>query len=292
MIAQLFLKLVDYPVFRRIIWKPIYEATARIKVADWHFMNYGYVPFEFEEPLQLKNKDEINRYSLQLYHYLTSFVDVKGLEMLEVGSGRGGGAKYINEYLKPKKIIGLDIAHNAVRLANENHSSESLRFVQGNAENLPFADASFDVVINVESCHAYGSVPAFLKEVKRVLRPGGYFLCTDMRSPNGMQTLKSNLHATGMHLAVQEDITENVIKAIELEETVKQKRISDNIPKWLVKSFREFAGVKGSKIHQDLKNCSLVYHRFVLQKISFTHLISNKQNFNYENPNVLVDTKK
>jgi len=67
------------------------------------------------------------------------------------------------------------------------------------------------------------------------------------------------------------------------KKTIKQKRISDNIPKWLVKSFREFAGVKGSKIHQDLKNCSLVCHRFVLQKISFTHLISNKQKFNYEN---------
>jgi len=291
MIARLFLKLVDYPAFRRIIWKPIYEATARIKVADWHFMNYGYVPFEFEEPLQLKNKDEINRYSLQLYHYLISLVDVKDLEMLEVGSGRGGGAKYINEYLKPKKIIGLDIAHNAVRLANENHSSETLQFVQGNAENLPFADASFDAVINVESSHAYGSVPAFLKEVKRVLRPKGYFLCSDMRSPNGMQTLKSNLHATGMHLAIQEDITENVIRAIELEEAIKQKRISDNIPKWLVKSFKEFAGVRDSKIHQDLKNCSLVYHRFILQKISSTDLIFNRQKFNYEN-SIQVESSK
>src|SRR5438874_451954 len=117
MIAQLFLKLTDYPAFRRIIWKPIYEILAKkFKTADWHFMNYGYVPFEFEEPLQLQDKDEINRYSLQLYHYLASFVDIKGSEMLEVGSGRGGGAKYISEYLKPTKITGLDIAHNAVRL--------------------------------------------------------------------------------------------------------------------------------------------------------------------------------
>src|SRR5437870_13390076 len=116
MIARLFLKLTDYPAFRRIIWKPVYETLAkRIKVADWYFMNYGYVPFEFEEPLHLKTKDEINRYSLQLYHYLACAVEVRGLEMLEVGSGRGGGAKYISEYLNPKKITGVDIAHNAVR---------------------------------------------------------------------------------------------------------------------------------------------------------------------------------
>jgi ubiquinone/menaquinone biosynthesis C-methylase UbiE len=267
MIAPLFLKLTEYPAFRRIIWKPVYETMAKnFKDSDWHFMNYGYVPFAWEKALTLREEDEINRYPLQLYHYLASLIDVSGTEMLEVGSGRGGGASYINKYLKPKQITGLDIAYNAVKLANENHATRGLKFVQGSAENLPFSDESFDVVINVESCHAYGSVPAFLKEVKRVLRPGGYLLCTDMRSPNGMRTLKNNLLATGMCLSKEEVITENVINAIEYEENIKQKRISDNIPKWFTKAFKEFAGVRGSQIYQDLKNSSLVYHRFVLQK--------------------------
>jgi ubiquinone/menaquinone biosynthesis C-methylase UbiE len=282
MIAELFLKLTDYPVFRRIIWKPVYETIAKkIKVEDWEFMNYGYAPFDYETPLILQPKDEINRYSLQLYHYLVSVLEVSGAEMLEIGSGRGGGANYIKNYLKPKKITGLDIAFNAVKLANNRYAGEGLQFVQGNAEKLPFPDASFDVVINVESCHAYGSVPNFLKEVKRVLRPQGYFLCTDMRSPNGMQTLKNNMLATGMHLSIQEDITENVVHAIELEETVKQKRISENISKWFAKSFKEFAGVQGSKIHRDLKNCSLVYHRFVMQnKYVHTELILRRKIIN------------
>lgn len=267
MIAELFLELTDYSFFRRIIWKPVYEILAKkIKVENWDFMNYGYVPFAYETSLTLAPEDEINRYPLQLYHYLASAVEVLQKEMLEVGCGRGGGANYIRKYLKPKKVTGLDIALNAIKLANEKHSTGGLQFIQGNAENLPFNDAGFDVVINVESCHAYGSVPAFLKEVKRVLRPGGYFLCTDIRSPNGMQTLKNNLLATGMHFSIEEDITNNVINAIELEEEVKQKRISDSIPKWLIKAFKEFAGVKGSKIHKDLQEGSLVYHRFVLQK--------------------------
>ena len=172
--------------------------------------------------------------------------------------------------MKPASFLGLDIAHNAVKLANQNHSCDGLHFIQGNAENLPFADASFDVIINVESSHAYGSVPAFLEEVKRVLKPNGYFLCTDMRCPEGMQTLKKNLLTTGMKLFLQEDITKNVIRAIELEDEVKLQRISKNIPGWLTKAFKEFAGVKGSKIYHDLKSRSLVYYRFVLQK-SFSH---------------------
>ncbi len=267
MIAQSFLKLTDYPSFRRIIWKPLYEILAKkIKTPEWQFMNYGYVPSSAEGRLDLYPEDEINRYSLQLYHYLVSQVHVTGSEILEVGSGRGGGANYIKRYLKPANITGLDIAHQAVKLANNNYATKGLHYVQGNAENLPFANENFDVVINVESCHAYGSVPVFLKEVKRVLRPGGYFLCTDMRSPNGMNTLRNNLVITGMNMTVDQDITLNVVDAIEMEETIKQKRISANIPRWLAKPFKEFAGVKGSKIHEDLNNGSLVYHRFVMRK--------------------------
>ena len=267
MIARLFLTLTDYPAFRRIIWKRVYETIAKkIKVPDWQFMNYGYQPHSYELPLKLQPEDEVNRYSIQLYHYLGCLSEIRGKKILEVGSGRGGGANYINKYLEPGEVTGLDIAGNAVALANERHGTTRLQFVQGNAENLPFDDESFEVVINVESCHAYSSVPAFLKEVKRVLRPGGYFLCTEMRSPNGMRTLKKNLLATHMQMTVDEDITGNVIHAIELEEDGKQKRISENIPKWIARPFKEFAGVKGSKIHEDLKNGSLEYRRFVLQK--------------------------
>lgn len=267
MIAKLFLTLTDYASFRRIIWKPLYEVLAKnIQAESWKFMNYGYTPFEYESTLTLKQEDEMNRYPLQLYHYLATTVDISQKEVLEVGSGRGGGAAYIVNYLKPKVITGLDIAHNAVKLANRIHATKNLKFIQGNAEKLPFDNESFDVVINVESCHAYGSVPVFLQEVKRVLRPGGFFLCTDIRSPVGMQTLKDSLLATRMNLLTEEDITNNVIKAIEIEEPEKQKRIAEGIPKWFTKTFQEFAGVKNSKIHTDLQSRSLIYHRFVLQK--------------------------
>ena len=107
MIAKLFLDLTDYPAFRRIIWKPVYEIIAKkFKVPDWQFMNYGYAPYAQELPLSLQPEDEVNRYSIQLYHYLVSIPEVPGKEILEVGSGRGGGANYINKYLKPEKITG------------------------------------------------------------------------------------------------------------------------------------------------------------------------------------------
>ena len=267
MIANLFLTLTDYPVFRRLAWKPIYEALAKnFRTEKWHFMNYGYAPSEGEPPLTLEEGEEMNRFSIQLYHYLALKAPISGSEVLEVGCGRGGGASHIKKYLSPKKMIGLDIAHNAIKLCNDNHAEDGLSYMQGSAEAIPFHDESFDVVINVESCHAYGSVPKFLSEVKRVLRPGGYFLCTDIRSPHGMNTLKTNLIDSKLQLIEEDDITDNVRKAIEMEEPIKVKRIEKNIPQWLQGMFKEFAGVEGSKIHEDLKARTLIYHRFLLKK--------------------------
>lgn len=267
MVAKIFLSLTDYPFFRKIIWKPFYEILAKkFRIFDWHFMNYGYAFGPGEPYVYLRPNDEINRHPIQLYHYMASKTQIKEKEILEVGSGRGGGASYINSYLSPKKVTALDIAANAVKWAREHNTEKDLEFIQGNAEKLPFAGEAFDVIINVESCHAYPSVPKFLAEVKRVLRPSGVFLCTDLRSPAGMNKLKETLMDSGMRLVEEEDITFRVVLAIEEENTVKEQRIRQHVAKWLQPVFGQFAGIKGSKIHRDLQSGALVYHSFVLKK--------------------------
>jgi len=247
------------------MWKPVYELLAlKFKVKDWSFMNYGYEPSENEPFLELQAKDEINRYPIQLYHFLAKKVDIRGLKILDIGSGRGGGADYISRYLKPEKITGLDIASNAVKLANKYFKSETVEFMQGSAEKLPFPDEVYDVVINVESSHTYASVPTFLTEVKRVLRKGGYLLLADIRTSEAVDLLQQQIISCGLQLISEEDISRNIIRGIELEEPIKQKRIKENIPPGLQPIFSQFAGVTGSKAHIQLQSGQLVYKRFVL----------------------------
>lgn len=267
MLTKIFLTLTDYAFIRRLVWKPVYELLAkRFKVKDWCFMNYGYAPNKDEILLRLDASDEINRNPIQLYHYLTAKITLTNSKILEVGSGRGGGCYYIHKYLSPKYMVGLDIASNAVKLANGYFKTSGIEFVQGSAEQLPFEDASFDVVINVESSHTYGSVEKFLIEVKRVLRKDGYFLLADIRTAKDFRLLEQQIANSGMQLLSEENISQNVRLAIELEEPIKQKRIQDNIPKWLQGIFKEFAGVAGSKCHKQLASGELVYYRFVLRK--------------------------
>jgi ubiquinone/menaquinone biosynthesis C-methylase UbiE len=83
--------------------------------------------------------------------------------------------------LRPASYTGLDWNPAGVAFCRERHNLPGLDFVQGDAENLPFADQSFDAVINVEASHCYPRFARFLAEVARVLRPGGHFLYADVR---------------------------------------------------------------------------------------------------------------
>ena len=253
--------------FKRLNAKVTYEILAKkIPAEDWQFMNYGYVPNANEPVISLPDDPKVQKYPMQMYHYLAAKTDIKGKTVLEVGSGRGGGARYVAGTFQPASYTGMDIAQSAVDLANKIHVLPNLRFIQGSAENIPLADSSIDVVLNVESCHAYGSVDKFLAEVRRVLKPGGYLLLVDFRDVKNMDLLRHQLKHSGMEMLQEEDIAPNVVKAMEAEDEMKKQRIRTLFPAKWQKLFGEFAGVVGSRIHLNLKNKARLYHRFVMRK--------------------------
>lgn len=229
-------------------------------------MNYGYVPLEGRETVDLDEIDVDNRYCIQLYHHVASVINLKDLNVLEVGSGRGGGADYIKRYLHPKTVVGIDLSNNAVNFCKQNYCVSGLSFRVGNAESLPFEDNSFNAVINVESSHCYGSIDTFLAEVKRVLCQDGYFLFADFRSVEGLASLREKLYQSRLTPIEETNITPNIIKALELDNQRKQDMIQESVHKPLIQLFHEFAGLKGSKIYEDFKSGRVIYQSFVLQK--------------------------
>ena len=230
-------------------------------------MNYGYTPNSSEPELAIPSDPKIQKYSLQMYHYLASKGNLEGKQVLEIGSGRGGGANHVASYFKPASYIGLDIASSAVDLANKIHHVAGLKFIQGSAESIPLANNSIDVVLNVESCHGYGCVDTFLKEVKRVLKPGGRLLMVDFRnSTENMKIFEGQIQNSGLIQLSKEDITPNVVESIEAEDESKKERIKRLIPARWQKLFNEFAGVVGSRFYETLKNGTRPYYRFVLEK--------------------------
>lgn len=252
------------PVIRR--W---YDQMSRIdRDADMTLMNYGWASLDpMHVPVRLEETDEVNRYSIQLYHQVAGAVDLRGCDVLEVGSGRGGGASFMARYLEPRSMTGLDFSPKAVEFCQRHYSFPGLIFRQGNAESLPFGDSSFDAVVNIESSHCYGSIRVFLREVHRVLKPGGYFLYSDYCQTNGLDSLRHHMSRTGFSITNETDISANVLKALQEDDCRKRDLIKRKVPGLLRGFFNEFAGLQGTRSYNNaLRRGEKIYFRFVLQK--------------------------
>ena len=231
------------------------------------FMNWGYADTDSDAPLlALDPEDEGERYCIQLYQHLTRGVDLKGREVLEIACGRGGGASFIARYLKPASLTGIDIAGKAIDFCNRHHDTAGLTFARGEAEALDFGRDSFDVVINVESSHYYRSMPCFLAEVRRVLKPGGMFLFADFRKREEMPTLRRHLVEAGFELVRETNITRNILRALEVDNNRKLALIHKRVPWLFRKAFKEFAGTPGSATYESFSEARWEYSSFVMKR--------------------------
>lgn len=261
--------LENSPLLRRLIWRWWYGRLARqFTQRDWTFMNYGCVPEIGAEPLALSSTDEPDRTCIQLYQQTVASVGLAGRDVVEVGSGRGGGASYLARTQQPKRYIGVDFSPDAVAFCRTRHAGiANLEFLAGDAENLPLADASCHVVVNVESSHCYGEVENFFREVVRVLRPGGHFAYTDFRTVADLARLDATLAAVpGWQLLERVDLTDRVLVALAADEARKRQLIDGIVPARMRALFGEFAGLSEGKIYQGFQRRELLYCRWVFRK--------------------------
>jgi len=248
-----------------VFFRLLYWYISRVdKKSDITFMNYGYS--KGSQEIMLKESDRKNKYSAQLYDYVANNVDIKGKDILEVGCGRGGGLSYINRYLNPKTVTGLDLNSKAIKFCRKNYSGENNTFLQGNAQMLKFDDDSFDVVINVESSHRYNQMNKFLDEVYRVLRPGGYLLLADFRVQDQIENLNERFRKTNFKLVTTEIITSNVLEALKLSSKETEKLIQKIAPRFMRGIGKKFAATEGTPTFNKFMTHEYEYLFFALTK--------------------------
>ena len=106
--------------------------------------------------------------------------------ILDLATGTGDFA-LSSRRLQAERIIGVDVALNMLRLGvdklGKREANTAVRLLGGDAEQLPFADACFDLVTVAFGVRNFGSIPAGLQEARRVLRPGGELLVLDFAEP-------------------------------------------------------------------------------------------------------------
>lgn len=225
-------------------------------------MNYGYAFTDPRDSIDLRPYDEADRYCAQLYHVVAAQADLNGLRIVDIGSGRGGGASFVHRYHGPRQTIGIDVANSAVRFCQRVYKNvDGLEFRQGDAMALPFDDGSVDAILNVESSHCYPDKAKFFAEVRRVLRPGGHFLYTDFTEVD--QAMDQHLATAGFERLEERDITQNIVRGLEIDNARRLNFIRDKVPFGFRRLVKLWAAAPGSWFFADLKTGRrkyLLYH--------------------------------
>lgn len=110
--------------------------------------------------------------------------------VLDVATGTGFTALAFAPHVQ--SVVGLDVSPGMLAQAQHNQATRGITNVswrEGAAEALPFEAESFTLVTCRIAPHHFQSVPAFLAEVTRVLKPGGHFLLADTTIPDNDPTI-------------------------------------------------------------------------------------------------------
>jgi SAM-dependent methyltransferase len=227
-------------------------------------LNYGFSPISeavkadssLEDPLQI----ELYR---QVAHALGpgKLVDAR---VLEISCGLGGGFDHLARNFRIDFGVVLDRSLGAVRSARHRFN---LRAINADARMLPLADASFDVILNIEASHNYYS-NEFVSEVARVLAPDGAFVMADVRTSGAGEveaSLRRDLAKVGLELISFCDVSENVVVACELDAPRRDVFLA-SVP-WIVRhSLRQWLGLENAPWYQELRARSATYFILVARQ--------------------------
>ncbi|KOC89623.1 class I SAM-dependent methyltransferase [Winslowiella iniecta] len=104
--------------------------------------------------------------------------------VLDLGCGAGHASFVAAEQVQA--VVAYDLSSQMLDVVTEAAQQRGLPHLttqQGYAESLPFVDGEFDIVISRYSAHHWHDVGQALREVKRVLKPGGKVIFMDVSAP-------------------------------------------------------------------------------------------------------------
>ena len=228
------------------------------------FLNYGYVPTDnptFAVVVPPSSHFDVN--SRRLVLEVIGDCPVDGRDILDVSCGRGSAATVLRDYFHPGSYCGVDISSEAITFCRKYQQADRFTFVEGDAESLSFEAASFDIVINIEASHNYPNIRSFIREVYRVLRPGGWFLYTDLGSSRGFDRSIRLARQLGLKMCRDVDITANVLLSCQQTAERRLKVYRDAEEGAMM---ADFLAAPGSRTGRAFEIGSLCYRLFTFRK--------------------------
>jgi ubiquinone/menaquinone biosynthesis C-methylase UbiE len=174
-----------------------------------------------------KYDEEARRNMLPFYREFAEKVvsEIKEGKVLEIGPGPGYIAIFIAQLSRDIEIIGLDASRTMVEIAGKNAEicglSERVKFTEGNAEQIPYEDSHFDMIVSSGSLHHWRNPRRVFREIHRVLKPGGRAFIRDLRRDTSREEvdkiareIKSWVMRWGFRRSVREAYTKEEVPGL------------------------------------------------------------------------------
>jgi len=131
----------------------------------------------------------------QIHAAVLNLVAARGTPevIVDVGCGTGRLLRRAATRWPDAERIGVDAASGMIAIARQ--ATPGAKFYQGAAESLPLPDASADVVLSTISFHHWPDQLQGVREVSRVLRPGGLFFLADIVPPAWLAGFSDHLRS-------------------------------------------------------------------------------------------------
>lgn len=177
--------------------------------------------------------------------------------VLDMGCG-AGHASFIAA-LNVKSVVAYDLSARMLEVvagAAEEKQLNNIILRQGYAEKLPFEEASFEVVISRYSAHHWHDVGQALREVHRVLKPGGVLIIMDVMSPGHpvrdiwLQTVEALRDTSHVRNYSSGEWLKMVNKAMLMTNTLETDRLSLEFRSWVTRMRTPAALVQAIRLYQ------------------------------------------
>jgi ubiquinone/menaquinone biosynthesis C-methylase UbiE len=140
------------------------------------------------------SQDNYNRWFIPLVDDILKYNSKSNAHILDVGSGPGLLAKELGSRSKEFTVVGIDISKDALKIAEQNTKLNSnISFKEGSVYELPFEENIFDIVVCKDSLHHFQEPGKALKDMFRVLKPGGILYIQDLRRDVPMYLLNRSI---------------------------------------------------------------------------------------------------
>ena len=107
-----------------------------------------------------------------LHRYALALEFVQGKSVLDIASGEGYGSAYLSKVAN--SVIGVDIDRECVNFSRNKYGDiANLEFVVGSCDAIPLSSESLDIVTSFETLEHHDKHDEMMREIKRVLKPGG-----------------------------------------------------------------------------------------------------------------------